>query len=104
MPFRPIQKTGAQVKCSEEFQSSLDRTVDPTRPGGLKRCRRGVLRALRAAKSPRAGGLKTKQVHAIQASLVCLRVPDVSDDDGKAPRDDEEGPEESKDGGGEGSK
>ena len=33
-----------------------------------------------------------------------LRVPDVSDDDGKAPRDDEEGPEESKDGGGEESK
>ena len=34
-----------------------------------------------------------------------LRVPDVSDDDdGKAPRDDEEGPEESKVGGGEESK
>ena len=33
-----------------------------------------------------------------------LRVPDVSDDGDKAPRDDEEGPEESKDGGGEGSK
>ena len=33
-----------------------------------------------------------------------LRAPDVSDDDGKAPRDDEEGPEESKDGGGEESK
>ena len=33
-----------------------------------------------------------------------LRVPDVSDDDGKALRDDEEGPEESKDGGGEESK
>ena len=33
-----------------------------------------------------------------------LRVPDVSDDDDKAPRDDEEGPEESKDGAGEESK
>ena len=33
-----------------------------------------------------------------------LRAPDVSDDDGKAPRDDEEDPEESKDGGGEESK
>ena len=34
-----------------------------------------------------------------------LRVPDVpDDDDGKAPRDDEEGPEESKVGGGEESK
>ena len=33
-----------------------------------------------------------------------LRVPDVSDDDDKAPRDDEEGPEESKVGGGEESK
>ena len=33
-----------------------------------------------------------------------LRAPDVSDDNDKAPRDDEEGPEESKDGGGEESK
>ena len=35
---------------------------------------------------------------------IWLRVPDVSDDDDKAPRDDEEGPEESKVGGGEESK